>query len=713
MSDSAEVKSSGPITKSNIPKLFKKQRETSKRGLASQYENTETCYSFYNADQMTYSDRIQFEDTWGRKRRAMVNFNKVQQNVDAVVGFMAQNRRQAKFVARLNQNEGQQNYSKHMNALYEYHRDNMNADQLETEQDLDMMIAGYGAIDTDISYIIGNATTLPNGEIIKEKLDSQCIYWDPSSKGKNLLDARWAGYWKDYELMDALELFQGSEQKDFEEVSEEDPSDTGYTFNPYGGIYDKIKLMNTVEWTSRESEMVRVYNHQWMKYETFYRASNPLYTVTTPEDAMFVKMKLDFIKSQEKLPGDTMSEDMFSFDPTAEELTFDESLKRVFVKEFGDMIEPIPFKRKVFYTAVLSGDHVFTWFKSISQQGFSIKFKTGTYNRNRKMWMGMVNPMMEPQKYYNKALTELMFTIAANSKGGVMVEEDAVEDLADFEAKWAKTDGVIKVANGALQQQRIMEKTRPALSTGLEGIMQVSEQNISQNGVPDSFMGEIGKADDSGLLFKRRIRQVIAKFARYFDSGTLYQKEDARLMGDLIPIWVQNNVGALIRITGDDGTEEFIQLSEDLLYPEYDVDIQEAAQSSDEKQETAIMLNQTAMNLLTAQLAPQGLAFLAEALQFTRLDGDVRSRLTQALQPEDDPRIAMMQQQIQQLTEIIQSGQVEKTKSETQKNMAQAAKTMKDADISTVTVPKVQAETVKLLEEAQRTAKEVTMDRQI
>lgn len=87
------------MNESDIKKLFKSQRETSKRALSSQYENTETTWSFYNADQMTYSDRIQFEDTWGRKRRAMVNFNKVQQNVDSVVGFMAQNRRQAKYIA--------------------------------------------------------------------------------------------------------------------------------------------------------------------------------------------------------------------------------------------------------------------------------------------------------------------------------------------------------------------------------------------------------------------------------------------------------------------------------------------------------------------------------------------------------------------------------------------------------------------------------------
>lgn len=699
-----------PTNKKSVSKTHRKQREISKRGLASQYENTETAWSFYNADQMTYSDRIQFEDTWGRKRRALVNFNKVQQNVDSVVGFMAQNRRQAKYIAHLNADEGQQLYSKNMNSLYEFHRENTNADQLETEQDLDMMVDGYGAIDTDLSYIIGNATKMPNGEIIKEKLDPTCVYWDPSAKGINLTDARWAGYWKDYELRDALELFEGSEQSDFEEVSDEDPSDTGYIFNPYGGIYDKIKLMNTVEWTSKESEMVRVYNHQWMKYETFYRAQNPLYVASDPMNAMFIKLKLDGIKAEIKTIGDSDEGDSFDFDPIAEILTFDEPTKRMLVKEFGDQIEPVSFKRKAFYTAVVSGEHVFTWFKSICQQGFSIKFKTGTYNRNRKMWMGMVNPMMEPQKYWNKALTELMFTIAANSKGGVMIEEDAVEDIADFEAKYAKTDGVIKVASGALVQGKIEAKAKPALPTGLESILTMAEQNISQNGVDASFLGDIGKEDQSGLLYKRRIRQVISKFARYMDSITLYQKEDARLNADLIRVWVQNNQGQFIRITGPDGADQFVKITEDMLAPDYDVSIQEASQSSDEKQETAMMLNSTATMLFSAQQVPQAMAFLAESLQFYRLDGDVRNKLTQIIQPQqpqiDPAQFQQMQQQLQSMHQYIMSGQVDKTKSETQKNLATAAKTMHEARLTDAEIPNVQADTVRLLADAGHTVQQ-------
>lgn len=698
------------MNETTVSKIFRKQREISKRGLSQQYENTESSWSFYNADQMTYSDRIQFMDTWGRKRRAIVNFNEVQPSVDAVAGFMAQNRRQAKAIARLNQNQGQQLYSKNMNALLDYHRERNNADQLESDQDLDMLVAGYGAIDTELSYDIGNATTMPNGEVIKKNLNSSCVYWDPSAKAKNILDARWVGYWEDYELRDALKLFQDSVSADFEEVSTEEPSNGGYIFNPYGGIYSKIKLDNTVEWTSKEADMVRVFNHQWYEYETFYKAENPIYNSDDYLNASFMKMRMDIIKAGIKLPGDTVEDDLFAFDPSAQTLTFDEATKRKLVKEFGDLIQPIPFKRKVYYTAVVSGKHVFTWFKSVSQTGFSIKFKTGNWNKNRKMWMGMVNTLMEPQKYKNKALTELMFTIAANSKGGVMIEEDAVEDIADFESKWAKTDATIVVNSGALMQRKILEKTKAALPTGFENIIQLSDQSLNRNGVDPAFMGDIGKEDQSGILYKRRIRQVISKFARYFDSITLYQKEDCRLLLDIIPIWVQNNRGAVVRMVGSDGSDEFFQLSEDKLAPEYDVDIQEASMSSDERAETAAMLNNQSSLFLQTGLQDQGLAFASEALQFMRLDGDVRDRLTKILQPQqDDPRIAMLQQQMQQLQQVIQSGQVEKTQSETQKNLAMAAKTMKEAEVTEAQLPKTHADTIKTLEEAKRTAIEAQL----
>jgi len=697
-----------------IATLCKKQRTITKRALSTQYDNTIKCQEFYNGDTMSYEDRIQFIDDFGNRRRALVQFNKVQPNVDAVVGFMAQNRRQAKYIARMNATDQQGLYSRYMNALYGFHRENTNADQLETDQDADMMINGYGAIETDLSYVVGNATTDPNGEIIKVRLDPRRVGWDATAKDRNLLSARWVYYWEDFDLKEALDLFQGSKQEDFEEVGDTQPNDAGYIYNPWGGLYDKIKAEDAVEWSSKEEDRVRVFNHQWMEYESFYRADNPLYQVKSPDDAAFIKMRLDMISSDIKaaqkangLDGMELG-DMFDFDPMAEILTFDEKTKSILMEEFGDQLEPVNFKRKVFFTAVMSGDHIFSKFRSVCQKGFSVQFKTGIYNEAGEFWTGMVNAMMQPAEYHNKALTELMFTIAANSKGGVMIEEDAVEDVEEFESKWAKTDAVIKVASGALSAGKIQEKTKAALPTGLENIITLSDASISANGVDPSFLGNISEEQQSGILFKRRIRQVISKMARYFDSITLYQKQDARICADLIRVWVQNNNGQWVRITGEDQKEDFMMVNEDKMAAEYDVSIQEASQSPEDKQETAVVLGTYADKLMMVDPLA-GKAFYAESLQFLSIDDDVKNRLAKILQAQpgnqiDPAMVQQMQAELEQLKSEQNRAMVDKLKSETQLNLAKVPAESEKKN-------KVHADTAKTLEEAARTGLEADLIR--
>lgn len=694
---------------------LKKQRNLSKRGLSGQYDNTLKAIEFYNGDTMSYEDRIEFMDGEGDKKRATVQFNKVQPNVEAVGGFMAQNRRQAKFSARLPDNEQANVYSKNMNACYAYHRENTNADQLETEQDLDMLINGYGAIETDLSYIIGRATTNPYGEIIKVKLDPMKIGWDAASKSKNLMDRRWNYYFDDYELKDALSLFQASKEEDFERVGDDDEAETGYVFNPWGGLYDKIKAEDSVEWASASEDMVRVYNHQWFEYETFYVADNPLYATEEVNDALFIQSRLQNILSQIKDdyegPDGMEVEDMFTFNPAAEQLTFNESTKKLLVKEFGSLITPVPFKRKCFYTAVYSGDHIFAKFKSICQQGFSVNFKTGIYNAAQRLWVGMVNAMMEPAEYHNKALTELMFTISMNSKGGVYLEEDAVEDIAEFEDNNAKTDAVIIVRSGALAAGKIQDKTRPAVPTGLENIIMLSEKSIADNGVDPAFMGNIEKQDQSGILFKRRIRQVISKFARYFDSITLSQKEDARLMEDLIPVWAENNKGAYYKITGDDNQEQYKQITEDMFAAEYDVTIEEAPESPEDKQETAELLGTYGDKLAATGNMSAASAFYAESVKsLPRLDSNSRNILLQSLQPQgpkiDPAYVQQLEQQLQQLTSEAAQIENDKKKADAQYSQARAQQTMANIEATKLKAPQIQAQTVKTLEEARRTAAE-------
>lgn len=670
------------LKKTEIAAQWKKHKGLSKRGLSAQYDNTRLCQQFYDGDFMSYRDNIQFVDGEGRRKRAMVQFNKVKPNVDAVVGFMAQNRRQAKYVANVPNNPSQNLYSKYMNALSGYVRSNANADHLETEQDADMMINGYGAVETDISYIQGNATTDPNGEILMMKLAPMCMGWDPHARQKNLIGARWAYYYEDYDLKEALQLFQGSTDIDFEPVVN-DIDSGGYQYNPYGGLYDKIKLDDSVEWSNQTEEMVRVYNYQWLAYETFYRAKNPIYTLTNPQAVLIAQAKMQIIAAEvlEERKKYTINSadygDMFDFDPSKEELVFDEKTKAKLVREFGDLIDPVGFKRKCFYTAVISGEHVFTCFKSICQQGFSIKFKTGTYNATAKIWVGMVNSMMEPAKYYNKALTELLFTIASNSKGGVMIERDAVEDVADFSSKWAKTDAVIVMEPGSLASGKVQEKARPAMPTGLETIVSLSDAAISDTaGIDRAFLGSREDKNESGILYRRRIRQIISIMARYVDSITLYQKEHARMLADYIRVWAENNDGSMFRITGEDGKDEFIKVASDKIAPGYDVSIQEASQTPEDKEETAQVLGGYGDKLLAGQDIQTAKLFYAESLQYLNIDSEVRNKLTQALQPQEgqvDPQeFAQLQAMVQELQSAVSQANVRKMNSDAELNEARA-----------------------------------------
>jgi len=88
------------------------------------------------------------------------------------------------------------------------------------------------------------------------------------------------------------------------------------------------------------------------------------------------------------------------------------------------------------------------------------------------------------------------------------------------------------------------------------------------------------------------------------------------------------------------------------------------------------------------------------------------------LQPQQDPQLVQLQQQMQKMQQYIQSGQVDKTNSETQKNLAiaqrtkaeipghiiSASKTAKEGNVTDAQVAKTHAETIKTLEEAKRTA---------
>ena len=677
-----------------VAKQFKRHKEITQSRLNKQYSNTKKCQSFYAGDFMSYQDKVDFINIRGEKKKALVKFNKVKPYVNAVKGFMAQNRRKPKYEARIQNNKLQELFTGYANAILGYARDNANADQVETQQDGDMLINGYGWVETALTYGEGYVSSEADGEYIKGQLDPLAVGWDPFAKQTNLLDRRWDYFAREYNLDDAKKLFSRENDEDFEAVTTDDGVNAAdYEYFPYGGNYDKIAPL---EWTNAEENMVKIYFYQWYDIEPYYKAANPLYEIEDPQTLQAVDIFL------QNLAEETEDE---AFDPRAETLCFDSEIKGKLEEYFGDYIpEMYEFKRKVFYEAIISGESVFTTYKSLSQQGFRRQCKTGDYDAANGMWTGMVNSMMEPVLYYNKALTELMFTIASNSKGGVFYEESAVNDIQEFEANYAKTDGAVEVADGALAEGRIQDKARPQLPTGLDQIISMSDQAVTDvNGFDTTFMGSREFANDTAAFQRQRVKQAMSLLACYFDSAALYQKTDARVSLDLLRVFVENNENMAIRVIGEEGQAIFLQLQTKQLSAEYDVVISEAPMTVQDKQEQAQIFISIGDKLAATGDTATAKVVYAKAVELMPLDFAMKESLKEALQPEQQPVNPAYVKQLEEMVQRLQSegnqAQLEKIKSGAMLDVARAEETKAKAN-------KTRAETTETLESARNKALE-------
>lgn len=682
-----------------IAKQFKRHKEITQSRLNKQYSNTKKCQSFYAGDFMSYEDRVDFPMPGGKKKKALVKFNKVKPYVNAVKGFMAQNRRKPKYEARIQNDKLQELFSQYANAVFNYARDNANAEQVETQQDGDMLICGYGVTESALTYGEGYATSEADGEYIKARLDPLSVGWDPFAKDTNLLDRRWDYFARDYNLDDAKILFSRDNEEDFEASADDDNNAEDYEYFPYGGNYDKIAPL---DWSNKEENMVKVYFYQWYDIEPYYKTANPLYEIEDPATLQAVDIFLQI------LANDTDDE---SFDPRAEVLCFGKDLKSEIEEYFGDFLGDVfEFKRKVFYEAIISGESVFTAYKSISQQGYRRQFKTGDYDAANGIWTGMVNSMMEPVLYYNKALTELMFTIAANSKGGVMYESSAVDDIEEFEANYNKTDGAVEVNDGALAENRIKPKSNPQLPTGVNDIIGMSDQAVTDvNGFDVTFMGSREFANDTASFQRQRIRQAMSLLACYFDAATLYQKIDARVSLDLLRVFVENNENMAIRVVGEDGQAMFMALQSKQISAEYDIAVGEAPLTVQDKQEQAqILINMGDKVALTNPKAA-GVIY-AKAVELMPLDFAVKEAIREVLAPEDQPvdpaYVKQLEGIVQQLQDEGRQAQLRKTIAGAIKDETQAQKVLAEIEAVDADKDKTRAETTETLESARNKALE-------
>lgn len=649
-------------TRKEIANQFKRHKATAETGLMRQLSNTKDCQAFYAGNFMRYTDRVQFNDGRGKKA-AMVQFNKVKPYINAVKGFMAQNRRKPKYAARVQSQQLQVLYSDYLNAYSDYIRDNANADQIETQQDGDLLINGYGAVETALSYGEGFSSSNPNGEIIMGRLDPLTVSWDPTAEATNLLDARFVFYKKQYYLEEALQLFNDSAADDFDSAFFDFSGNKVYF--PDGGRYNTIQEF--YDFADVEENLVNVYFYQWYDIEEYWRIDNPLASV-----------EQDYLESYQiamDALADKYNDEPFPFNPRDKIVNCTAAVKAEIEKVFPGLDFGAPYNGKVYYTAVLSKKKVFTSYRNIDQTGFTIKFKTGDFDSDKRIWVGMVNSLMEPVLYHSKALTELMLTIASNSKGGVIIEEGGVFDISEFESKYAKTDAVIVVPDGTVSGNKIMPKKEPYSPNGTQDIITIADAAIPDVvGIDKSFLGSLESKQETAALQRQRIKQVTTALACYFDSITLYQKTHAKMMIPFIRVLAENNAGNMFASASDNGLE-YIEINPEALAEDYDIMIEDAPDSATERDEKAIALIGMGDKLMAAGQIDQAKQIYSQSLKYMPFAGSDRSKISEILETQaiDPVEFATLQQQLQMAQQIINELQAPLTEAEYKNKSADAA----------------------------------------
>lgn len=667
-------------------KQFENHKRISESQWSTQHRAAKEDHSFVAGDTMYYSATV--EDK-GSKREVI--FNKVKPYVDAVVGTMIQMRRKPQYQARIMDNMAMQEYSSYMNNLSDYARGTANMDFIETQQDREMLITGYGAIDTGISY-----EDNPDGEVVAECVRFDDVFGDPLAKETNMLDGRWVFRRKPFSKTEAEERFQDVPIEDFDAYS---GMRSDAVYYPDGGEYDKIQPEG-----GEELDLVQVFYYQWWELMPYYRAENPISQIEDPAVREEFGLMMQNIQEVRYEASDAEEqEDLFTFKPDATYLSLTPTQHtdlKALCKEYGVSLVSIKQRRKCYYTALLTGKKVLRKFKSPAQDGFTIKFKTANYDPTNRIWYGMVRSLKNPAQYADKALTEILYTIASNSKGGVMYESSAVSDPRRFEQQWATTKAAIQVEDGALSGGKIQPKAQASLPTGYETVYQMADASMSEvSGISKEFLGTATNKQVAALLESQRINQVLATLAVYFDAISLYQLDHARMMVVYIRMLAENSQGRLIKIVGKTGAAKYEQLTDEKMVDEYDIDIGEAPSTPAQKEQTTQI-----MMAFADKVAVFGTNLYSLVVPYLPITQQDQQKLLEAMSPTQEQQQLAQKQAAD--TDAMNKVIMEGTQAKAKRDLAEAQYKLQSMGNLEADGAKSRAEAAKTLEDAHQTSLE-------
>ncbi|MCA8902090.1 MAG: hypothetical protein KDA53_12655 [Hyphomonas sp.] len=518
--------------------------------------------------------------------RVPVEFNRTLPLVKAVAGAEIAGRLRVEYKPRT---LGDSKTNEMLTSGAEWIRDECDAGGEESQAFFDCLVCGLGVTETRLDF-----EEDADGRVIEDCVDPLEMDIDPSARKTCAVDARKIRRRREFSKREAKERFGyevETESNDEEFASE-------HQTNPERWYDDEESSGRA------ERATVTIKEYQWYELRSEYLVLHPQTgrTLSVPE-AQFAALKDAAI-------------------------------------EAGRAFQHTRRRYRVYRRAFVAGRQILE-IEDLPTRSFTYKFITGDRDHNRNTWFGLVRPMRDPQKWANRFFSLILHIIATNAKGGVMIEEDAVEDIQEFEENWAASDAVSVLAPGKIE--KVKEKPQAKYPAGLDRLMEHATTAIREvAGISPEFLGTADR-DQPGVLEHQRKQAAYGIMGTYFDSLRRFRKGQGTLLLVLMSYLPR---GTLVRVALDDWENpRYVPMEQLALDPQtmrYDVIVDEAPSGPNQKERTFAIILQI-LPLVKDALTPE---IWLEILRFSPLPESFVEKIKAAFAEAEQSPEAVLQKQI-------------------------------------------------------------------
>jgi hypothetical protein len=582
----------------DIPPLLKRWWRSDRDKAQDWYDDAKEDYDFVAGRQ--YSD----EDlrVLKAKKRPPVVFNRIESIIEAVKGYEIGNRREVRYIPR---EMGDAQPNEVLTSAGQWFNDEAHGDYVRSAVFSDTIVCGMGWSETRIDY-----TESPDGDPREDHIDPFEMAWDRDARQRNLSDATRVWRARRVPLADAMEMFPGYSAAQLNAAWSNITSAADLKRNEAGR-----------DASADASDYVTIIQCQYITRKTHHLAQDPL----TGEQSEF----------------------------TAEE--FDTTNKRLKALGMPEM-EGVKFRKKVIKQAFLGGV-VLSYGDAPCPDEFSIQCVTGKYDRNKGTWYGLVRVQKDPQRWANKWLSQLMFIMNVNSKGGLLAEKRAFANPRDAEKTWAEADAVTLVEDGALGA--IKEKAQAAFPVGFQQLTEYAVASIREvSGVSLELMGT-REANQANVLEQSRKQAGLNILQWAFDGMKLYSERQ----GAVVLYYLQHDMsdGRLVRVVGKE-QEQFVPLIKQ-ADADYDIIVDDSPTSPNQKEQIWAVIS-SFLQMGSKVIPPE---YFIKALKYSPLPATIVTELEQmASAPNPEAQMASA------MKAKAMAAEIDKTSSEALLNHAKA-----------------------------------------